>query len=75
MHSRIALALLIGSVLAVGCATEAGTHAEEPRDAPAYRTGSMLPKKDRSASDVKTVDPEAVRDALGGKPPGQSSGR
>ncbi len=75
MKSMLGLAIAIVVATASGCASDPVATSQEPRSAPAYRTGSMVPKKDRDTSDAVTVDPQAVRDALGGKPPGQPSTR
>jgi hypothetical protein len=74
MRTAAGLIFSVTLVGLAGCATDSSTASQEARSTPSYRTGSMLPKKDGSSADVQTVDPQAVRDALGGKPTGQGSG-
>jgi hypothetical protein len=74
MRQAITLMFLFCAGAISGCATETGTQPQEAREAPAYRTGSIIPRN-RDPSDVQVVDPQAVKDAMGGKPPGQPSAR
>jgi outer membrane lipoprotein SlyB len=69
MRQWLTVLMVVAGTGLAGCATNAGTQSQEAREAPVYRTGSIIPKRERDASDVQTVDPQAVRDALGGKPP------
>jgi hypothetical protein len=45
------------------------------REEPEYVTGSNLPKRDRSRSGVKTVDPATVQQAPPTAPPSTLGGR
>lgn len=54
-------------VLATGCASDPGTKTEAAREAPVYRTGSIIPKRDRDPADTQVLDPQAVRDGQIGK--------
>lgn len=74
MRPLTTLMMMVGVGLASGCATDEGPQPKEAREAPAYTTGSIIPRN-RESSDVQVVDPQAIKDALGGRPPGQPSTR
>ena len=54
-------------VICAGCAMDPNPSNVEPREEKDYVTGSMIPKRDRDAATtgIKSVDPQAVRDAIG----------
>jgi|GEM_PF-2116704 len=73
MRQLAAWIMLAGMGLASGCATDTGSQPNEARNAPAYRTGSIIPRN-RDSSDVQVVDPQAIRDSMGGKPAARGPG-
>jgi hypothetical protein len=62
MKTLFSLAAIIATIM--GCAVtnpQQNSQAQEEKD---YVTGSNIPRRNRSDTEVKSVDPQSVRDAI-----------
>ena len=79
MHKVLTAIAMACWVLAAASMTGCASNEAATREAPAqsdYRTGSNIPRKDRSGDTVKTVDPNSIQAPLPpiSRPPAGSGG-